>query len=335
LAERAAKHARNGNHQRAIAIWRRVLELIPSDLVARRDLGMVYSELGDVAKARQSLAEALLIDAEDSGSLVALANLEIRQKDYVTAEKYARKAVAVEPQNAWAKNCLGAVLFYTDHYDQALGVLHDAIKTDPQFATPYSTVAYIHLQQGRLDLADQTLRNMFAYAKKQDIRSNPIFSQARQLFGTVQQSLMEKRRAEQRQAVDALFHSVEQQTGCPIQIIEENSDYGPVGRVEFAWQHQRDRHRILCWSSYPQIFQPHLLAHEGMHIRVGHEALQAGRSRIFHFTETHQSAVLGAFESRFYRLLRKGYEPESLMHQIGALLGSLFSGLWNVPCLSV
>jgi Flp pilus assembly protein TadD len=331
LAERAAKHARNSNHQRAIAIWRRVLELIPSDLVARRDLGMVYSELGDVAKARQSLAEALLIDAEDSGSLVALANLEIRQKDYATAEKYARKAVAVEPQNAWAKNCLGAVLFYTGRYDQALSVLQDTIKADPQIATPYGTAAYIHLQQGRLELADQTLRDLFACTKKQDIRCDPIFAQARRLFGTVQQGLVEKHRAEQCQAVDALFHSVEQQTGWPIRVMEEKSDYAPVGRVEFAWQHQRDHHRILCSSSYPQRFQPHLLAHEGMHIRLGHEALQAGRSRIFNITEAHQSAVLGAFESRLHRLQRKGYELEPLVDYIGLLLGSLFNALWNVP----
>ena len=292
---------------------------------------MVYSELGDVGKARQHLGEALLIDPEDVGTLLALANLEIRQKDYVTAETHARKAVAAEPQNAWATNCLGAVLFYTGRYDQALGVLQDTMKTDPQFATPYGTVAFIHLQQARLELADQTLRNMFAYTKKQDVRSDPIFSQARQLFGAVQQSLMEKHRAEQRQAVDALFHSVEQQTGCPIRVSEENSDYAPVGRVEFSWQHQRDHHRILCSSSYPQRFQPHLLAHEGMHIRLGHEALQAGCSRIFNITEAHQSAVLGAFESRLHRLQRKGYELEPLVDYIGLLLGSLFNALWNFP----
>jgi Flp pilus assembly protein TadD len=331
LAERAAKHAGNGNCHRAIAIWQRVLKLVPSDLVARRDLGMVYSELGDVAKARQYLSEALLLNPDDVGSLVPLANIAIKQKDFVTAEMNARKAVAAEPQNAWATNCLGAVLFHTEHYDQALEVLQDTMKIEPQLGTPYGTVAYIHLQQGRLELADQTLRNMFAYAKKQDVRSNPIFSQARQLFGAVQRSLTEKHRAEQRQVVDSLFHSVEQQTGCPIRVLEENRDYAPVGRVEFAWQHQRDHHRILCSSSYPQIFQPHLLAHEGMHIRLGHEALQAGRSRIFNITEAHQSAVLGAFESQLQRLQRKGYKLEPLVDYIGLLLGSLFNALWNVP----
>jgi len=68
-----------------------------------------------------------------------------------------------------------------------------------------------------------------------------------------------------------------------------------------------------------------------MHIRLGHEALQAGRSRIFNITEAHQSAVLGAFESRLHRLQRKGYELEPLVDYIGLLLGSLFNALWNVP----
>jgi Flp pilus assembly protein TadD len=331
LAERAAKHARNGNHQRAIAIWRRVLELAPSHLVARRDLGMVYSDLGDVAKARQCLGEALLMDPEDVGSLVALANLEIRQKDYTTAEKHARKAVAAEPQNAQALHCLGAVLFYTKRSDEALEVLQTTIKVDPHFAPPYGTVAYLQIRQERIENADRTLRAMFTNATRQNICSAPIFAQARRLFAEVQQTLAEKHQALQCHAVDKLFRSVEQQTGCPIRMMEEKSDCAPVGRVEFAWQHQRDHHRILCSSSYPQIFQPHLLAHEGMHIRLGHEALQAGRSRIFNITEAHQSAVLGAFESRLHRLQRKGYELEPLVDYIGLLLGSLFNALWNVP----
>ncbi len=37
LAERAAKHAGNGNCHCAIVIWQRVLILVSSDLVARRE----------------------------------------------------------------------------------------------------------------------------------------------------------------------------------------------------------------------------------------------------------------------------------------------------------
>jgi len=113
LAQRAARHAGNGDCHRAIAIWEQVLQLVPDDLVARRDIGEACSELGDFIKAKHYLSEALLVDFEDIGSLVALANLAVRQEDYGAAEVYALKAVAAGPQNARALNCLGAVQFHT------------------------------------------------------------------------------------------------------------------------------------------------------------------------------------------------------------------------------
>jgi hypothetical protein len=48
LAQRAPRHAGNGDCQRAIAIWEEVLQLVPDELLARRDIGMACSELGDL-----------------------------------------------------------------------------------------------------------------------------------------------------------------------------------------------------------------------------------------------------------------------------------------------
>jgi tetratricopeptide (TPR) repeat protein len=87
LAKRAARHAGNGDCPQAIAIWEQVLQLV---------------------KAKHYLSEALLVDYEDIGSLVALANIAVKQEDHEAAEAYAQKAVAAGPQNAWALNCLGA-----------------------------------------------------------------------------------------------------------------------------------------------------------------------------------------------------------------------------------
>ena len=105
LASRAAKHAGNGDCQRAIGIWLRVLQLVPADLVARRDIGMASSELGNFAQAKHYLSEALLIDADDIGSLVALASIAVKQNDYAMAE-------GLRPQGrvGWAPGPLGLEL---------------------------------------------------------------------------------------------------------------------------------------------------------------------------------------------------------------------------------
>jgi Flp pilus assembly protein TadD len=191
LAKRAARHAGNGDCHRAIAIWEQVLPLVPDDLLARRDIGMASSELGDFVKAKHYLSEALLVDYEDIGSLVALANIAVKQEDHGAAEAYAQKAVAAGPQNAWALNCLGAVLFYTGRHEEALSFLRAAIAFDPEFAPPYGAIACLSHQQGRHAEAEATLRDMFARARKQDIRSEPIFTQARQIYRKVQDSLAE------------------------------------------------------------------------------------------------------------------------------------------------
>ncbi len=132
LAQRAARHAGNGDCHRAIAIWEQVLQLVPDDLLARRDIGMACSELGDFIKAKHYLSEALLVDFEDIVSLVALANIAVKQEDYGAAEVYAQKAIAAGPQNAWALNCLGAVLFYTGRHEEALSFLRAAIRWAPR-----------------------------------------------------------------------------------------------------------------------------------------------------------------------------------------------------------
>jgi tetratricopeptide (TPR) repeat protein len=62
LAEKAVKRANEGNYQKAIDIYKRVLELQPSFHAARRDLAMGYFEVGDVENATNHLIEVLRFD---------------------------------------------------------------------------------------------------------------------------------------------------------------------------------------------------------------------------------------------------------------------------------
>jgi len=109
LAERAVKRAREGRYEKAIGIYKRVLELQPSFHAARRDLAMAHMELGDVDNATNHLIEVLRLDPKDAWSLVVLGNLYIREKgDLETGEKFLRKALEIKPNDAWALNSLAA-----------------------------------------------------------------------------------------------------------------------------------------------------------------------------------------------------------------------------------
>src|SRR5437879_6453041 len=109
LADRAVKRASEGQYEKAIGIYRRVLELQPSFHAARRDLAMAYMELGDVDNATNHLIEVLRLDPKDAWSWVVLGNLYIREKgDLETGEKFVRKALEIKPNDAWALNSLAA-----------------------------------------------------------------------------------------------------------------------------------------------------------------------------------------------------------------------------------
>src|SRR5438046_1656887 len=77
LAARAVKRASEGQYEKAIGIYKRVLELQPSFHAARRDLAMTYVEVGDIESATNHLIEVLRLDPKDAWSWVVLANLYI------------------------------------------------------------------------------------------------------------------------------------------------------------------------------------------------------------------------------------------------------------------
>lgn len=65
LAERAAKRAAEGNYDKAISLWKRVLELNPALHKARRDLAMSCMETGDTESAKNHLIEVLRLSPGD------------------------------------------------------------------------------------------------------------------------------------------------------------------------------------------------------------------------------------------------------------------------------
>ena len=58
LLDKGSERAKRGEYQKAVGIFSRVLELDPSNVEARRNLGMAFMELGELEKAREHLIEA-------------------------------------------------------------------------------------------------------------------------------------------------------------------------------------------------------------------------------------------------------------------------------------
>ena len=138
LAERATKRATEGNYDKAISLWKRVLELNPSLHKARRDLAMSCMETGDTEGAKNHLIEVLRLNPADAWGWVVLGNLYAKnQKDWPTAEKFLRRAVEIAPNDPWALNGIAAITAQRGQTDEGVRLFEQAIAANPDFPNPY------------------------------------------------------------------------------------------------------------------------------------------------------------------------------------------------------
>lgn len=82
LHVKAIQRAKEGDYRKAVKIWERVIELDPTNIEARRNLGMAYVELQETDKAREHLIEAAVLDPKDAWSFVVLGNILAKKDDW-------------------------------------------------------------------------------------------------------------------------------------------------------------------------------------------------------------------------------------------------------------
>jgi tetratricopeptide (TPR) repeat protein len=183
LAKRGSQRAGEGSYEKAINIFKRVLELMPSLHLARRDLAMAYVETGDVENAVNHLIEVLRLNPSDVWSWVVLANLYIREKhDKETGEKFIRKALEISPNDAWALNSLAAMSVERGEFEKAIELFEQSIAANADFANSYYGEAIAYNKSSQPEKAVAVLERLFSRAKVQDVRSKPVYEGARQMF---------------------------------------------------------------------------------------------------------------------------------------------------------
>ena len=205
LAERAAKRAGEGNYDKAISIWKRVLELNPSLHKARRDLAMACMESGDTESAKNHLIEVLRLNPGDAWGWVVLGNLYAKnQKEWTTAEKFLRRALEIAPNDPWALNGIATMTAQRGQTDEAVKLFEQAIAANPDVPNPYYGLGVTFHRTGKPDLAARALDRLFFSARTQDVRAKQVFDQARTLYGTVQDDLMKQQHPDAFKAVENL-----------------------------------------------------------------------------------------------------------------------------------
>lgn len=252
LADRAAKKAREGDYPRAVELLRRALPLSPTQPTLHRDLAMNLMELGQHAAAKDALIDALKLDATDAWSFVVLGNLYAKhESNFPQARRFYERALELKPNDAWALNGLAAALTESGDQAGALQRFDEAIKSHPDFANAWLGKAMIQLRREQPRESASTIRSMFAQAKMQDARSEPVFAEASKVFLAAESSLAHSEESEAFKAVETYRHAIEQDSGYPVEVSEDVLPAQTAGRAQIAWKHRRDRHIITSRRGLP------------------------------------------------------------------------------------
>jgi serine/threonine protein kinase len=116
---------------------------------------------GDTVGSKAALVRALQANPRFNPALINLAVHCFSNGDIAAAERFIRRALEVDPQDAFATTWLGQIQVHTGRLDDALETAArlPAMSTDPFYITAaYAFPIHIHLRRGDLAAAERTIQ---------------------------------------------------------------------------------------------------------------------------------------------------------------------------------
>ncbi len=134
----AARHAgASGEIERSVAIYRELLEINPSFLVARREMALRMHQLRDTQEALEQLERCLIERPDDVTTLIQRATILGALRMFEAAEGDLHRALAADPANVSCHQQLGILMTRRGLWREALPFLRRAIELDPGSAAAY------------------------------------------------------------------------------------------------------------------------------------------------------------------------------------------------------
>jgi TolB-like protein len=140
---------------------RRAIALSPRLAEAHKAEGLVLKFSGDVARSRSALVRALQHDSRFTPALINLAVDAFSRADLAATERLIRRAVEVDPQDAFATTWLGFLSLVTDRHDDVMALTQrlQRLSSDVFYITgTYGLRAMSHLWRNDLAAAERDVR---------------------------------------------------------------------------------------------------------------------------------------------------------------------------------
>ena len=157
----AEEYARKGQIQFALAELGSIQAPTSDDLCGRGEL-LIRLGRPQFENAVRAFQEALRLDERSARALYGLGLLAATRADFVEAEAFFRKALAIQPGAVHAQNALAGALDYQGKSVEAER-LYLALEQDPTVGTlARGNLGELYLRQGKLDLAETKLKEALA-----------------------------------------------------------------------------------------------------------------------------------------------------------------------------
>jgi tetratricopeptide (TPR) repeat protein len=142
-----------GDHGRAVAAYRKSLELLPNDAHTLLNLGLAYEGLGDREKAVEEYRRSIALDGSRALAYVNLGIALGEQGDVVSAADAFRRAMAVNPREPLAYFNLANSFLRAGDAASAIPLYEKAVELDPSVALAHFYLARSYMMTRQLGRA--------------------------------------------------------------------------------------------------------------------------------------------------------------------------------------
>jgi len=329
--QKGVREAQQGAYQKAIKYFSRVIEAIPQHVDARRNLAMAHLETGNVSEARELLRQCLKIDPTDAWTFVLLGNIATKhERAFDVAEFYYEAGLNINPKDNILLNNFATLQMEQGHFTRAKELFDKALSIDPTYPNTYFGLALVNRLSGSPETALKILEQLFEQPASMDIRSAPVYKNARELYMELSTELAGRDCKTLMESIMARKTALEIATGHPIVVEEDNSLEYISAVSQMAWKHNRDEHRVR-YRMRSEAMTPHLVAHEMEHIVLEQEARQINRNRFFATTAKTRECAVHAIADQITKLQRQGYAEDRISDIMLKLIQGLTAQVFNLP----
>jgi protein O-GlcNAc transferase len=160
LLQQALAAHRRGAFAEAAPLYRRVLEIAPTNNVACTNLAAIATQAGDLNEAETMFRRAVELKPDAAEAHYNLGFILQEQGKLDAAIEVYRRALALRPDMPQAHTNLGVALQHQGKFDEAVAAFRQAIARNPKHVDAYFNLGVVLRAQGHVDEAAAAYRRV-------------------------------------------------------------------------------------------------------------------------------------------------------------------------------